>query len=49
MVARLAIDTSALLYILGYRDPLLPLQAVFLFLHVKQAAPMRRRFGCGAP
>lgn len=29
--------------------PALPLQAVFLFLHVKQAAPMRRLFGCGAP
>jgi hypothetical protein len=49
MVARLVTDTSATLSIFGYRDPVLPLQAVFLFLHVKQAAPMRRRFGCGAP
>jgi hypothetical protein len=26
-----------------------PLQAVFRFLHVRQAAPMRRLLGCGAP
>lgn len=39
-------------YTSTYRNlkiPALPLHAVFLFLHVRQAAPMRRLFGCGAP
>lgn len=47
MVARLQRETESVC-VLGREwlvEMLSPLQAVFLFLHVKHAAPMRRRFG----
>jgi hypothetical protein len=49
MVAHLSNTTSVQFRIYNINIPAVPLQAVFLFLHVKQAAPMRRLFGCGAP